>query len=152
MSDFVTLWTVAYQAPLGFSRQNTRVGYHSLLQGIFPTQGLNLCLLHCRWIPYGYDQRRSRVTISSVQSQSCPTLCNPMNPSTPGFPIHHQLPELTQTHVHQVGDSIQPSHPLSSPSLPALNLSQHQGIFQCVNSPCDVAKVLELQLQHQSFQ
>ena len=63
---------------------------------------------------------------SSV-AQSCPTLCNPMNGSTPGLPVHHQLPEFTQTHVHQVGDAIQPSHPLSSPSPPALNLSQHQG-------------------------
>ena len=69
---------------------------------------------------------------SSV-SQSCPTPCDPMNHSTPGLTVHHQLPEFTQTHVHQVGDAIQPSHPLSSPS-PALNLSQHQGLFQWVNS------------------
>ena len=66
---------------------------------------------------------------SSV-TQLCPTLRNPMNRSTPGFPVHHQLPESTQTHVHRVGDAIQPSHPLSSPSLPALNLSQHQALFQ----------------------
>ena len=66
---------------------------------------------------------------SSV-SQSCPTPCDPMNHSTPGLTVHHQLPEFTQTHVHQVGDAIQPSHPLSSPSPPALNLSQHQGLFQ----------------------
>ena len=66
--------------------------------------------------------------------QSCPTLCNPMNRSTPGLPIHHQLPESTQTHAHRVGDAIQPSHPLSSPSPPALNPSQHQGLFQWVNS------------------
>ena len=65
---------------------------------------------------------------SSV-AQSCPTTCNPMNRSTPGLPVHHQLPESTQTHVHWVGDAIQPSHPLSSPSPPALNLSQHQGLF-----------------------
>ena len=62
---------------------------------------------------------------SSV-AQSCPTLCHPMNHSTPGLPVHHQLPEFTQTHVHQVGDAIQPSHPLSSPSPPALNPSQHR--------------------------
>ena len=68
----------------------------------------------------------------SVQSR--PTLCDPMNLSTPGLPVHHQLPEFTQTHVHQVGDAIQPSHPLSSPSPPALNPSQHQGLFQWVNS------------------
>ena len=83
--------------------------------------------------------------ISSV-AQSCPTLCNPMNRSTPGLPVHHQLPESTQTHVHWVGDAIQPSHPLSSPSPPALNPSQHQGLFQWVNSLPEVAKVLEFQL------
>ena len=66
---------------------------------------------------------------SSV-AQSCPTLCDPMACNTPGLPVHHQLPELTQTHVHRVGDAIQPSHPLSSPSPLALNLSQHQGLFQ----------------------
>jgi len=88
---------------------------------------------------------------SSV-SQSCPTLCDPMNHSTPGLPVHHQLLESTQTHVHRVGDAIQPSHPLSSPSPPAFNLSQHQGLFQWVSSLHQVAKVLEFQLQHQSFQ
>ena len=72
--------------------------------------------------------------------------------STLGFPLHHQLPELTQTHVHWVGDAIQPSHPLSSPSPPTFNLSQHQGLFQWVSSLHQVAKVLELQLQHQFFQ
>ena len=66
---------------------------------------------------------------SSV-AQSCPTLCDPMNCSTPGLPVHHQLPESTQTHVHRVGDAIQPSHPLSSPSPPALNLPQHQDLFK----------------------
>ena len=85
-------------------------------------------------------------------AQSCPTLCDPINRSTPGFPVHHQLPELTQTHVHQVGDAIQLSHPLSSPSPPALNLAQRQGLFQWVNSSHEVAKVLEFQLQHQPFQ
>ena len=72
---------------------------------------------------------------SSV-AQSCPTLCNPMDSSTPGFPVHYQLPELAQTHVHWIGDTIQPPHPLSSPSPPALNLSQHQGLFQWVGSSC----------------
>ena len=88
---------------------------------------------------------------SSV-AQSCLTLCDPMNRSTPGLPVHHQLSELTQTHAHRVGDAIQPSHPLSSPSPPAPNSSQHQGLFQWVNSSHEVAKVLEFQLQHQSFQ
>ena len=88
--------------------------------------------------------------ISSV-AQSCLTLCNPMDCSTPGFPVHHQLPELAETHIYPVGDAIQPSHPLPSPS-PAFNLSQHQGLFQGVSSSHQVAKVLELQLQHQLFQ
>ena len=91
------------------------------------------------------------VQFSSV-TQSCPTLCNPMNCSTPGLPVHHQLPGFTQTYVHRVGDAIQPSHPLSSPSPPAPKPSQHQGLFQWVNSSYEVAKVLEFQLQHQSFQ
>ena len=89
-------------------------------------------------------------SVSSV-TQSCPTLCDPMNCSTPGLPVHHQLPESTQTHVHRVGDAIQASHPLLSPS-PALNLPQHQGLFQWIVLSHQVAKVLEFQLQHQSFQ
>ena len=85
---------------------------------------------------------------SSVSSVAhwCPTLCDPMNRSTPGLPVHHQLPEFTQTHVHRVDDAIQPSHPLSSPSPPAPNPSQHQSLFQWVNSSHEVAKVLEFQL------
>ena len=88
---------------------------------------------------------------SSV-TQSCPTLCDPMNRSTPGLPVHHQLPEFTQTHVHRVRDAIQPSHPLSSPSPPAPNPSQHQSLFQSVNSSHEVAKVLEFQLERHSLQ
>ena len=84
-------------------------------------------------------------TFSSV-AQSCSTLCDPMNCSMPGLPVHHQLPELAQTHVHWVGDAIQPSDPLSSPSPSAFNLSQHQGLFQWVSSSNQVAKVLEFQL------
>ena len=95
------------------------------------------------------------ITLSSVQfssiAQSCPTLCDPMNHSTPGLPVNHQLLEFTQTHVHLVGDAIQSSHPLSSPSLSAHNPSQHQGLSQWVSSSHQVAKVLEFQLQHQSF-
>ena len=79
---------------------------------------------------------------SSV-TQSCPTLCDSMDCSTPGLPVHHQLPEFTKTHVHRVGDGIQPSHPLSSPSPPAFNLSQHQGLFEWVSSLPQVAKMLE---------
>ena len=87
----------------------------------------------------------------SVHTQSCLTLCNPMACSMPGLLVHHQLPEPTQTHIHWVSDAIQPSHPLSSPSPPAFNLSQHQGLFQWVSSSHKMAKVLELHLQHQSF-
>ena len=82
----------------------------------------------------------------------CPTLCNPMNRSTPGLPVHHQRPESTQTHVRCVGDAIQPSHPLSSTSPPTFNLSKHQGLFKWVSSSHQVTKVLDFQLQHQSFQ
>ena len=88
----------------------------------------------------------------SLVSQSCLTLCDPVDCSTPGFPVHHQLSELAQTHVHRVGDAIQPSHPLSSPSPPAFNLSQHPGLFKWVSSSHEVAKVLEFQLQHHSLQ
>ena len=87
------------------------------------------------------------VQFSSV-TQSCPTLCSPMNHSTPGLPVHQQLPESIQTHVHWISDAIQPYHPLSSPSPPALNLSHHQGLFKWVSSLHQVAKVLEFQLQH----
>ena len=93
----------------------------------------------------------SSVQFSSV-SQLCPTLCNLMNRSMPGLPVYHQLPKFTQTHAHWVGDAIQPSHLLSPPSPPAPNPSQHQGLFQWVNSSHQVAKILEFQLQHQSFQ
>ena len=87
---------------------------------------------------------------SSV-AQSCPTLCDPINHSTPGLPVHHQLPDFSQTHIHWGSVAIQPSHPLSYPS-PALKLSQQQGIFKWVSSLHQVAKVLEFELQHQSFQ
>ena len=89
---------------------------------------------------------------SSVQSLSHVRLCNPMNRSTPDLPVHHQLLEFTKTDVHRVSDAIQPAHPLSSPSPPAPNPSQHQSLFQWVNSLHEVAKVLEFRLQHQSFQ
>ena len=115
------------------------------------------------WIWISAPKRNSYLTLSTSISrfnqfqfssiaQSCLTLCNPINHGMPGLPVHYQLPEFTQTHVHRVGDAIQPSHPLSSPFPPAPNPSQHQGLFQWVTSSHQVAKVLELQLQHQSFQ
>jgi len=94
---------------------------------------------------------RELYQFSSV-TQSCPTLCNPMDCSIPGFPVLHQLPELAQTHVHWVGDAAQPSHPLSSHPLLLLQCFLASGFFQWVSSLYQVAKVLEFQLQHQSFQ
>ena len=102
-----------------------------------------------------YNPGKLLSSFSSVQfslvAQSCLT-CDPKDCSTPGFPVYHQLPELAQTHVHWVGDAIQPSHPLSSPSLPAFNPSEHQGLFQGVSSSYQAAQVLGFQLHHQSFQ
>ena len=95
--------------------------------------------------------RRCSVQFRSV-TQLCPTLCDPMDYNIPGLPIHHQLLEFTQTRVHWVGDAIQPSYPLLSPSSSDLNPSQHQGLFQWVSSSHQVAKLLEFQLQHLSFQ
>ena len=137
--------------PWKFPGRSTGVGCHFLLQGIFPTRGSNPGLLHllhwqadslplCPW-----DQ------FSSV-AQSCPTLCNPMDCSKPSLPVQHQLPEFTQTHAHWVDDAIQSSRPLSSPSPPVFNLSQHQGLFKWVSSSHQLPKLLEFQLQHQSFQ
>ena len=97
------------------------------------------------------QQSESAIDCCSV-AKSCPTLCSPMDCSTPGFPILHCLPEFAQVHIHWVINAIQPSQPLSPPSPPAFNLSQPQGLFQWVGSSHQVAKVLELQLQHQSFQ
>ena len=108
------------------------------------------------WIMSEWIAELMPIIFSSVQfssvAQSCPTLCDPMNHSTPGLHIHHRPREFTQTHVHRVGDAIQPSHPLLSPSPPALNPSQHQSLFQWVNSSHEVDKVLEFQLQKQSYQ
>ena len=179
---FATSWTVVHQAlsPWDFPCKSTGVGCHFLLQGIFLTQGSNLGLQHCRqtlllsetpgklkrsWGDpinnrycnlidrnlFTMDFSVSELQFSSV-AQSCLTLHNPMNHSTPGLPVHHQLPEFIQTHAHGVDDAIQPSHLLLSPSPPAPNPSQHQGLFQWVNSSHEVAKALEFQLQHQCVQ
>ena len=154
-----TIDQIATIHPWDSPGKNTGVGCHFLLQEIFLTQGSNPSVLHCRQILYHLSHQGSPehawenpilVQFSSI-TQSCPTLCNPMNHSTPVLPVHHQLLEFTQTHVHWVSDAIQQSHPLSSPS-PVFNLSQHQGLFKWVSSSHQVAKVLEFQLQHQSFQ
>ena len=99
---------------------------------------------------YTWLLEKPSIQFNSVQS--CLTLCNSMDSSTPGLPVHHQLLESTQTHVHWVGDAIQPSHPLTFPPPLAFYLSQHKGLFQWVSSSNEVTKVLEFQLQHQSFQ
>ena len=101
-------------------------------------------LVYCTFFSFKTREIHSFFQFSSI-AQSCLTLCDPMDCSTTGFLVHLQLQELTQTHVHRVGDAIQPSHPLSSPS-PAFNFSQHQGLCQGVSSSHQVAKVLEFQL------
>ena len=112
----------------------------SSLHNIFKSRDIPLPTKGLYGQSYGFSS--SHQSVSSV-TQSCLSLCNPMNCSMPGFPGHHQLPELTQTHTHRVSDAIQPSHPLSSPSPPAFNLSQNQGLFQWVSYLHQVAKVLE---------
>ena len=132
-----------------------------------PLDCLSYCLL---WLPLDASSHILSYTVLIIWSykttylahhfkspqfssvQLCPTIFDPMDCSMPGFSVHHQLLELAQTHVHRVGDAIQPSHPLLSPSLPTFNLCQHQGLFKWVSSSHQVAKVLELQLQHQPFQ
>ena len=123
-----------------YSRGKVRNSFFSILWNS-SSQSKDVCisdLTTCKYI--------GKMLFSSV-AQSCPTLCDLMDRSTPGLPVHHQLPEFTKTHVHWVGDVIQPSHLLSSPSPPALNLSQHQGLLKWVSSSHQVAKVLEFQLQ-----
>ena len=113
----------------------------------------HLCTKHCldQYLYWYFSCFLEDECCCSV-TKSCPTLCKPMDCITRGFSVHHHLPELALTHVHRVGDAIQPSHPLPLPFPPALNLSQHQGLFQWVRSSYQMATVLEFQLQHQSFQ
>ena len=133
-TTFISLWRVVN---VGLSHESCR-GRCAILKSIWQRrEKLIFCL-------------RYQVQFSSV-TPSCLTFCDPMDCSMPGFPVHHQLPELAQTQVQWVSDAIQPSHPLSSPSPPAFNLAQHQGLFQWISSSHQVAKILELQLQHQSF-
>ena len=109
---------------------------------------ISLWFLHCRQILYCWAAREAPSIQFSSVAQLCLTLCDPMDCSTPGFPVYHQLPEFTQTHVHQVSDTIQPSHPLSSLSPPAFNLPQNRDLFKWVCSSHQLAKVLQFQLQH----
>ena len=155
---FGTLWTVACQAPLsmGFSRQEYWSGLPCPPPGDLPNPWIKPTSLKSPALADGFfttgatweAQRRSCCSVA----QSCLTLCNPMDCSTPRFPVFHHLPERAQTRVHRVGDAMQPSHPLLSPSPLAFNLPQHQSLFQRVGSSHQVAKVSALQHQHQSFQ
>ena len=157
------LWTVARQAPLSmhFPGKNTGMGCHAFLQGIFPTQGSNSLFLLSPVLAVRFFTTSTMGSPStgyqfSSVSQSCPTLCDPVNRSMSGLPVHHHLLKFIQTHIHWVGDAIQPSHPLSSPFPPAPNPSQHHSLFllppilpsffQWANSSYEVAKVLEFQL------
>ena len=159
----VGIWTIGRLCPENFELKFRQI----LVTGTsewWPEQGeMFFVIRQKRWVGWGAEKGKSwrekyswgiysvSVQFSSV-AQSCPTLCDPMDCSTPGLSVHHQLLEFTQTHVHWVGDAIQASNPLSYPSPPTFNLSQHQGLFKWVSSSHQVAKVLEFQLQHQSFQ
>ena len=129
---FTTIWTIARQGPLfmGFFRQEYWSQLLCPLPGDLYNPGIELAsLMSSVLVGVFFTSAIWAVEFSSV-AQSSPTLCDPMNRSTPGLPVHHQLPEFTQTHIHRVSDVIQPSHPLSSLSPPAPNPSQHQGLFQ----------------------
>ena len=148
----VTPWTAAHQAPLSFTTSWSFLKLTSIELVISYPEKKKKIQKAPVWFLFTW--KLSLVCSSKFSysvAQSCPTL-QPHDCNMPGFPVHHQLQEFTQTHAHWVGDAIQPSHPLSSPAPPAFILSQHQGLFQWVSSPHQVAKVLEFQLQHQSFQ
>ena len=150
---FLTPWTAAHRAPISIPISQSLLKF-MWTELVMLSNHLILCC-PLLTLPSIFPSIRvffnnsafcfSSARFSSV-AQSCPTLCDPMNRSMPGLPVHHQLPEFTQTHVHRVGEAIQPSHPLLSPSPPAPNPSQHQSLFQWVNSSHEVAKVLEFQL------
>ena len=156
LSLFATSWTVACQAPL--SMEFFRQKYWTMLPfptGIEPTY-LVILALAGRFFTTEKPGKPSYMYIytffGSSVARLCSTLCNPMDCSMPSFLVLFSFPEFDQTHVPWVDDAIQPSHPLLPPSLPSFNLSQHQGLFQWVGSSRQVAKVLEIQIQHQFFQ
>ena len=136
---FVAPWTVAHQAPLsiGFSRQEYWSGLPCPFPGDLPNPGTEpecpaspALPVDSLWLSHWRSPVMAQFSSVHFSCSVASTLCDPMNRSTPGLPVHHQLPEFTQTHVHQVSDAIQPSHSLSSPSPPAPNPSQHQSLFQ----------------------
>ena len=167
MSDSVTPWIAVRQASLSITNSQSSLRL-TFIESVMPSSHLILCrpllllppippsirvfsnesTFHMRWPKYWSFCFSIIPLLDQIRSvaQSCPTLWDPINHSTPGLPVHHQLPEFTQTHVHRVRDAIQPSHPLSSSSPPASNPSQHQSLFQWVNFSHEVAKVLEFLL------
>ena len=162
---FATLWTVACWTPpsVGFSRQEYWSGLPFPSPGDIPDPGIEPAspTLQADSLLSEPPRKPGPCLIGSYRgspfccfsvTKMCPPLCEPMNCSMTDFPVLHYLLQFAQTHVHWVGDATRPSHPLSPPSPPALSLSQHQGLFQWVSCSRQVAKVLELQLQHQSFQ
>ena len=134
MSDSLQSCPARFLCPQESLDKNTRVGYHAFLQRIFLTLGSNQCLLCLQHWQVGSlplaPPGKPRTPDCCLVAKLCLTLCDPMDCSTPGFPVLHHLLEFAQTHVHRVSDAIQLSHPLSSSSPPAFNLSQHQGLFQ----------------------
>ena len=134
-------WTELYQVEGGSSQPRDLTQLSCIAGGFFTT-----------WATRKAPNIYSYIYQFSSAAQLCPTLCNHVDCSTPGLAVHHQVSEFTLTHAHWVGDDIQPSHPLLSPSPPAFKLSQHQGLFKWVSSSYQVARVLEFQLHHQSFQ
>ena len=135
---FIIFYHKVYKTKYIKYKESLKITYNPQFPGIILVNILALSKLCFSLVKFSH----------SVVSNSL----HPINCSMPGLPVHHQFLESTQTHVHWVSDAIQPSHPLSSPSPPALNLAQHQGLFKWVSSSHQVAKVLEFQLQHQSFQ
>ena len=133
------------KAPYNQQKQDEKLTVALIMNSLLQNSGLN-------WRKYGKPLLFGHSVQCSSVAQLCLTFCDPIDFSMSGLPVYHQLPEFTQAHVHWVSDAIQRSHPLLSPSPPAFNLSQHQGLFKWVSSSHQVAKVLEFQLQHQSFQ
>ena len=150
---FATPWTIAHQAPLsvGFFRQEYWSGLPFPIPGYFrdmeikPTSPVSPALQVDSLLLRNMGNHLATISCCYSVTKSCPSLCNSMNCIAPGFPVLHYLPEFAQTHIHWVGDAIQPSHPLFPPSPPAFSLSQHQGLFQWDGSSHQVAKVLEPQ-------
>ena len=138
----VSMWGELVHTHQDFSLWGAVLKENVLKCCCLPSFPKDVCYGFCFLLKIGRAYIKNQ--IRSV-AQSCPTLCDPMNRSTPGLPVHHQHPEFTQTHIHRLSDAIQASHPLS-PSSPAPNPSQHQSLFQWVNSSHEVAKVLEYQL------